>query len=101
MVYEGIRGPSHVNPADNQFGLGLARSLTPEIDGPKAEDRTEGESQPWAAAQGQRAVSNPRRSCGGEWECCFCSGPRMPLFHQSSSVATVHIPAGKLISARD
>ena len=34
MVYEGVRGPSHLNPADNQFGLGLARSITDEIDGP-------------------------------------------------------------------
>jgi beta-xylosidase len=34
MVYEGVRGPSAENPGDHQFGLGLARSVGPEIDGP-------------------------------------------------------------------
>lgn len=34
MVYEGVRGPSLENPGDDQFGLGLARSLGPQIDGP-------------------------------------------------------------------
>ncbi|MCS7177713.1 MAG: hypothetical protein RML46_04955 [Anaerolineae bacterium] len=34
MVYEGVRGPSAEHPGDHQFGLGLARSVGPEIDGP-------------------------------------------------------------------
>ena len=32
--YEGIRGPGPGDPGDAQFGLGLARSTTAEIDGP-------------------------------------------------------------------
>lgn len=34
MLYEGIRGPGPGDPGDTQFGLGLARSLTNQIDGP-------------------------------------------------------------------
>ncbi|GBD08724.1 hypothetical protein HRbin22_00965 [Candidatus Thermoflexus japonica] len=34
MVYEGIRGPSRPGVPDDQFGLGLARSRGPRIDGP-------------------------------------------------------------------
>ena len=34
MLYEGVRGPGEGDPGDTQFGLGLARSLTPAIDGP-------------------------------------------------------------------
>jgi hypothetical protein len=34
MVYEGIRGPSNPTVVDDQFGLGLARSVGPAIDGP-------------------------------------------------------------------
>jgi hypothetical protein len=34
MLYEGIRGPGRGDPGDSQFGLGLARSLTGQIDGP-------------------------------------------------------------------
>jgi hypothetical protein len=34
MTYEGIRGPSNPNVVDDQFGLGLARSAGPSIDGP-------------------------------------------------------------------
>jgi len=34
MVYEGVRGPGPGDPGDSQFGLGLARSLTDQIDGP-------------------------------------------------------------------
>ncbi|MBN1874869.1 MAG: hypothetical protein JXA33_11620 [Anaerolineae bacterium] len=34
MLYEGVRGPGPGDPGDTQFGLGLARSLTSEIDGP-------------------------------------------------------------------
>ena len=34
MVYEGVRGPSPDWPGDTDFGLGLARSVGPEIDGP-------------------------------------------------------------------
>ena len=34
MLYEGIRGPGPGDPGDSQFGLGLARSMTPAIDGP-------------------------------------------------------------------
>ena len=34
MFYEGVRGPSEGDPGDTQFGLGLARSITVEIDGP-------------------------------------------------------------------
>ncbi len=34
MTYEGIRGPSNPFVVDDQFGLGLARSVTLEIDGP-------------------------------------------------------------------
>lgn len=33
MLYEGIRGPGPGDPGDTQFGLGLARSLTNQIDG--------------------------------------------------------------------
>ncbi|HSH05079.1 MAG TPA: hypothetical protein VLL52_21370 [Anaerolineae bacterium] len=33
MLYEGIRGPGPGDPGDTQFGLGLARSVTGEIDG--------------------------------------------------------------------
>ena len=33
MLYEGVRGPSLNDPGDTQFALGLARSLTAEIDG--------------------------------------------------------------------
>ena len=32
--YEGIRGPGPNDPGDSQFGLGLARSTTSEMDGP-------------------------------------------------------------------
>jgi len=34
MVYEGIRGPSQPGVGDDQFGLGMARSRGPSIDGP-------------------------------------------------------------------
>ncbi len=34
MTYEGVRGPSGYGTGDDQFGLGLARSLGPWIDGP-------------------------------------------------------------------
>jgi hypothetical protein len=34
MVYEGVRGPSNPTVPDDQFGLGLARSVGPAIDGP-------------------------------------------------------------------
>jgi len=34
MLYEGVRGPGAGDPGDSQFGLGLARSLTDQIDGP-------------------------------------------------------------------
>jgi beta-xylosidase len=34
MVYEGVRGPSNPTVVDDQFGLGLARSMGPAIDGP-------------------------------------------------------------------
>jgi hypothetical protein len=34
MLYEGVRGPGPGDPGDSQFGLGLARSLTEQIDGP-------------------------------------------------------------------
>ncbi len=34
MLYEGIRGPGPGDAGDSQFGLGLARSLTAQIDGP-------------------------------------------------------------------
>lgn len=34
MLYEGVRGPGPGDPGDTQFGLGLARSLTSQIDGP-------------------------------------------------------------------
>lgn len=34
MLYEGVRGPGPGDPGDTQFGLGLARSLTGQIDGP-------------------------------------------------------------------
>jgi len=34
MLYEGVRGPGAGDPGDTQFGLGLARTLTAEIDGP-------------------------------------------------------------------
>ncbi len=34
MLYEGVRGPGKGDPGDSQFGLGLARSLRPEIDSP-------------------------------------------------------------------
>lgn len=34
MLYEGVRGPGPGDPGDTQFGLGLARSTTAEIDGP-------------------------------------------------------------------
>lgn len=33
MVYEGVRGPSDPTVVDDQFALGLARSLGPSIDG--------------------------------------------------------------------
>jgi len=33
MLYEGTRGPGPGDPGDTQFGLGLARSLTSQIDG--------------------------------------------------------------------
>jgi hypothetical protein len=33
MLYEGVRGPAEGDPGDTQFGLGLARSLTDQIDG--------------------------------------------------------------------
>jgi hypothetical protein len=33
MVYEGVRGPSDPTVVDNQFALGLARSVGPAIDG--------------------------------------------------------------------
>ncbi len=34
MSYEGVRGPSNPAVVDNQFALGLARSVSLEIDGP-------------------------------------------------------------------
>jgi len=34
MTYEGVRGPSDPSVVDDQFGLGLARSTGPAIDGP-------------------------------------------------------------------
>jgi hypothetical protein len=34
MLYEGVRGPESGAPGDTQFALGLARSLSPHIDGP-------------------------------------------------------------------
>lgn len=34
MAYEGVRGPSNPTVVDDQFALGLARSLGPAIDGP-------------------------------------------------------------------
>jgi hypothetical protein len=34
MAYEGVRGPSSPTVVDDQFGLGLARSASPAIDGP-------------------------------------------------------------------
>lgn len=34
MLYEGIRGPGPFDGGDTQFALGLARSVTNEIDGP-------------------------------------------------------------------
>lgn len=34
LLYEGVRGPASGDPGDTQFGLGLARSLTDQIDGP-------------------------------------------------------------------
>ena len=34
MLYEGVRGPTPGAGGDTQFGLGLARSLTDQIDGP-------------------------------------------------------------------
>jgi hypothetical protein len=34
MLYEGVRGPGPGDPGDTQFGLGLARSLTQQLDGP-------------------------------------------------------------------
>ncbi len=34
MLYEGVRGPGPGDGGDTQFGLGLARSLTPAVDGP-------------------------------------------------------------------
>ena len=34
LMYEGLRGPGPNDPGDTQFGLGLARSLTDQIDGP-------------------------------------------------------------------
>jgi hypothetical protein len=34
MTYEGVRGPSSYAVVDDQFGLGLARSVGQEIDGP-------------------------------------------------------------------
>jgi hypothetical protein len=34
MLYEGVRGPGPGDAGDTQFGLGLARSLTDQIDSP-------------------------------------------------------------------
>ena len=34
MAYEGVRGPSNPTVVDDQFALGLARSVGPAIDGP-------------------------------------------------------------------
>ncbi len=34
MAYEGVRGPSDPTVVDDQFALGFARSLGPDIDGP-------------------------------------------------------------------
>jgi len=34
LLYEGVRGPAAGDPGDTQFGLGLARSRTDQIDGP-------------------------------------------------------------------
>ncbi len=36
MFFEGVRGPGAGDAGDTQFGLGLARSLTDQIDGPWA-----------------------------------------------------------------
>jgi hypothetical protein len=33
MLYEGVRGPAQGDPGDTQFGLGLARTATDQIDG--------------------------------------------------------------------
>jgi hypothetical protein len=33
LLYEGVRGPAQGDPGDTQFGLGLARSLSDQIDG--------------------------------------------------------------------
>lgn len=33
MVYEGIRGPGEGDPGDTQFGIGLARTMSGELDG--------------------------------------------------------------------
>jgi hypothetical protein len=34
MLYEGVRGPGPGDPGDTQFALGMARTLTDQIDGP-------------------------------------------------------------------
>lgn len=34
MLFEGVRGPGQNDPGDTQFGLGLARSMTNQLDGP-------------------------------------------------------------------
>jgi hypothetical protein len=34
LFFEGVRGPGPDDPGDSQFGLGLARSATPRVDGP-------------------------------------------------------------------
>jgi hypothetical protein len=34
MVYEGTRGPTAITEFENQFGLGLARSVGLALDGP-------------------------------------------------------------------
>ncbi len=34
MFYEGVQGPGLGDPGDTQFGLGLARSATHQVDGP-------------------------------------------------------------------
>ena len=34
MLYEGVRGPGPGDAGDTQFGVGLARSISAQIDGP-------------------------------------------------------------------
>jgi hypothetical protein len=52
LVYEGLRGPGPGDPGDTQFGLGLARSLTDQIDGP------------WETFPGNPILANPPANIG-------------------------------------